>query len=99
MARRFHVQPPYPRTVRARWLVGADGANSALREGLGITRRDLGFRERWFVVDVEPADMMALDLPAGCQLCDPRRPTTHIPRVTRPRRWALSVRSTVLRLS
>ena len=75
------------RAVRARWVVGADGANSVVREALGIGRRDLGFRERWFVVDVEPADMTALDLPAGCQWCDPRRPTTHVQSGRRHRRW------------
>ena len=75
------------RAVRARWVVGADGANSLIREALGVTRRDLGFRERWFVVDVEPADMAALDLPAGCQWCDPRRPTTHVQSGLRHRRW------------
>ena len=75
------------RAVRARWVVGADGANSVVREALGIPRRDLGFQERWFVVDVEPHDMAALDLPAGCQWCDPRRPTTHVQSGMRHRRW------------
>ncbi|MGO9961426.1 MAG: FAD-dependent monooxygenase, partial [Solirubrobacteraceae bacterium] len=48
------------RAVSARWLVGADGANSVVRETSGITRRDLGFQERWLVVDAEPHDMTAL---------------------------------------
>ena len=51
------------RSIRARWVVGADGANSFVREARGIARRDLGFRERWLVVDLEPHDMDALDLP------------------------------------
>ena len=76
------------RTVRARWLVGADGANSFVRETLGIARRDLGFQERWLVVDVEPDDMSALaQLPVACQWCDPRRPTTHVQSGPRHRRW------------
>jgi 2-polyprenyl-6-methoxyphenol hydroxylase-like FAD-dependent oxidoreductase len=76
------------RTVRARWLVGADGANSFVRETVGITRRDLGFQERWLVVDAEPHDMGALaHLPIACQWCDPKRPTTHVQSGPRRRRW------------
>jgi 2-polyprenyl-6-methoxyphenol hydroxylase-like FAD-dependent oxidoreductase len=76
------------RTIRARWLVGADGANSFVRETAGIGRRDLGFKERWLVVDAEPVDMGALaKLPTACQWCDPRRPTTHVQSGPRHHRW------------
>ena len=76
------------RTVHARWIVGADGANSFVREATAVTRRDLGFQERWLVVDAEPHDMDALaDLPIACQWCDPERPTTHVQSGPRHRRW------------
>ncbi len=76
------------RTVRAGWVIGADGANSFVREATGISRRDLGFRERWLVVDAEPYDMAALaQLPIACQWCDPARPTTHVQSGPRHRRW------------
>jgi 2-polyprenyl-6-methoxyphenol hydroxylase-like FAD-dependent oxidoreductase len=76
------------RRVRARWLVGADGANSFVREASGITRRDLGFQERWLVVDAEPHDMGALaHLPIASQRCDPTRPTTIVQSGPRHRRW------------
>ena len=76
------------RTVRARWVVGADGANSFVREASGIGRRDLGFKERWLVVDAEPRDMEALArLPTACQWCDPARPATHVQCGPRHRRW------------
>ncbi len=76
------------RNVRCRWLIGADGANSFVRGAAAIAPRDLGFQERWLVVDAEPEDMSALaDLPIACQWCDPSRPTTHIQSGPRHRRW------------
>jgi len=75
------------RTVRARYAIGADGANSFVRETLGIARGDLGFQEQWLVVDVVPHDGDALDLPTACQWCDPGRPTTHVRSGATHRRW------------
>jgi 2-polyprenyl-6-methoxyphenol hydroxylase-like FAD-dependent oxidoreductase len=76
------------RTARAKWVVGADGANSFVREACGITCRDLGFRERWLVVDAEPNDMSAFaHLPIAGQWCDPARPTTQMQSGPRHRRW------------
>jgi 2-polyprenyl-6-methoxyphenol hydroxylase-like FAD-dependent oxidoreductase len=76
------------REIEARWVVGADGANSFVRESLGIDRRNLGFRERWFVVDVQPRDGFdPVALAPACQWCDPARPTTHVLGGPRHHRW------------
>jgi 3-(3-hydroxy-phenyl)propionate hydroxylase len=63
------------RTVRARYLVGCDGAWSPVREAMGVGLDDLHFDEPWLVIDAIPR--------AGCrlptinlQICDPARPTT-----------------------
>jgi 2-polyprenyl-6-methoxyphenol hydroxylase-like FAD-dependent oxidoreductase len=66
------------RTVRARYVIGADGANSFVRRSQGIAFRDLGFAEPWLVVDLRPHDVDALSyIPAPCQWCDPARPHMH----------------------
>jgi 2-polyprenyl-6-methoxyphenol hydroxylase-like FAD-dependent oxidoreductase len=66
------------RTVRARYVIGADGANSFVRDASGIAFQDQGFAERWLVIDIRPDDVDALSsIPAPCQWCDPARPHMH----------------------
>ncbi len=77
------------KTVRARYVVGADGANSFVRTAAGIGFEDQGFAESWLVVDLRPDDVEALSyLPAPCQWCDPERPHMHTRQ--RPRRTGAS---------
>jgi 2-polyprenyl-6-methoxyphenol hydroxylase-like FAD-dependent oxidoreductase len=74
-----HLEPTDElRTVRARYVIGADGANSLVRAEAGIGFHDQGFAERWLVVDLRPDDIDALShIPAPCQWCDPKRPHMH----------------------
>lgn len=73
-------------TLRGRYLVAADGANSAMRNRLGIERDDFGFNEKWLVVDARKKRDLTFDFDCG-QICDPRRPVTILPLGRRHRRW------------
>jgi 3-(3-hydroxy-phenyl)propionate hydroxylase len=71
----------------ARWLIGADGAKSTVRQIRGIGRTDLGFDQRWLVVDTTLCDP-DLELPAGTrQICSASRVTTFVEGHGNRRRW------------
>jgi 3-(3-hydroxy-phenyl)propionate hydroxylase len=73
-------------TFTGRVVLGCDGANSTIRELTGITMEDLGFTERWLVVDIKVED--DLHTWDGVeQICDPARAATFM-QVTGDRyRW------------
>jgi 2-polyprenyl-6-methoxyphenol hydroxylase-like FAD-dependent oxidoreductase len=73
-------------TVHAKYVIGADGANSLVRSTLGIEFEDLGFAFDWLVVDVKPNTAREW-APHSWQLCDPVRPTTIVPGGPGRRRW------------
>ncbi len=62
-------------SVRARYLVGCDGASSPVREAIGGALDDYQFDEPWLVIDaVLEDDARAPEV--NLQICDPARPTT-----------------------
>jgi 2-polyprenyl-6-methoxyphenol hydroxylase-like FAD-dependent oxidoreductase len=73
-------------TVRARFAIGADGANSAVRADLGIEWTDLGYFFDWLVIDVLPKPGLVVTTLAK-QVADPARPTTVVPGGPGRRRW------------
>ena len=87
-----------PDTVRSRWVIGCDGARSAVRRQLGVELDDLDFEEPWLVVDAEVNEPLHFPpfagVPHGADLqrlsvmiCDPARPATIVPGRGMHRRW------------
>jgi 2-polyprenyl-6-methoxyphenol hydroxylase-like FAD-dependent oxidoreductase len=63
--------------VRGHWLIGADGANSAVRDAVGIRSVDAGFEADWLVVDYEELEARQWDA-FVTQYCDPAQPATAV---------------------
>jgi len=72
--------------LRARYLVGCDGANSFVRRAINAPMEDHGFFFDWLIVDVRLHSPRIFD-PSNLQICDPRRPTTAVSGGPGRRRW------------
>lgn len=84
--------------VTATFVLACDGASSTIRKTLGIALDDIGFEERWLVLDAlvngpmrwPSTHTIAEEVRDGrysLMVCDPARPSTLIPGVGRHRRW------------
>jgi len=80
-----------PRTFTGSFVLGCDGANSTIRELAGITMEDLGFTERWLVVDIRAR--RPLQTWDGVeQVCDPARAATFMQIRGDRYRWEFQLR-------
>jgi len=64
------------RVLRARYLVGADGARSAIRKHVGATLTGSTYRQRWLIVDLAATRER---LRQTRVVCNPRRPLITLP--------------------
>lgn len=67
--------PDGERSVRARFIVGCDGASSLVRETIGGGLFSYDFDEPWLVIDAKLTPESRTPK-INLQLCDPARPTT-----------------------
>ena len=78
-------------TAACKYVVGCDGARSFVRGHVATDMDDLGFNERWLVVDI----ILNQDKPAlgdfTIQYCDPERPITYVRGPGLRRRWEVTL--------
>jgi 3-(3-hydroxy-phenyl)propionate hydroxylase len=77
-------------TVRARYLIGADGASSRVRSLIGLDFKGSTYAEDWLIVDAKSREGLAIDHVEF--LCDYRRPTPHMPAPGGRERWEFMLR-------
>ena len=83
--------PDGEQTIRARYLIGADGARSPVRKMAGVHFDDLRFEEAWLVVDMLVDDYSRLPT-ANLQICNPERPTTCVLMGEGRHRWEFMIK-------
>lgn len=71
--------------IRARYLVGADGASSRVRSLIGQEFQGQTYAEDWLIVDASRRENRAIDHVEF--ICDPKRPTPHMPAPGGRERW------------
>ena len=77
--------------VTADYVIGTDGAKSVVRAAMDCEWEDLGFQERWLVIDVQ-LNRPRPDLgDFTIQTCDRDRPTTYVRCPREWRRWEISL--------
>jgi 3-(3-hydroxy-phenyl)propionate hydroxylase len=77
--------------IRGRYVVGCDGARSLVRRLIGSEHKDLGFKQRWLVVDVRELRDLGLER-VSTQHCNPERPMYASATVNGMLRWEVMLK-------
>ena len=79
-------------SLKSKYLIGCDGANSFLRNEINSEMEHLGFEQRWAVIDVI-LKRKKMNLPdRTIQYCSQSRPATYCRNVGRRRRWEIALK-------
>jgi 3-(3-hydroxy-phenyl)propionate hydroxylase len=65
--------------VKAKYVIGADGTNSVIREAAGIEMRDFGLHERWLNFDMNVIAPLPEEFYKLIMIMDPKRPHMYMP--------------------
>lgn len=87
---RLRNEAGLPCSVRARYLIGADGASSKVRGLIGQDFDGHSYAEDWLIVDACGRERKAIDHVEF--ICDHRRPTPHMPAPGGRERWEFMLR-------
>lgn len=78
-------QDGHSHAVRAQYLIGADGASSRVRALIGQEFEGQTYAEDWLIVDARNRHQSAIDHIEF--ICNPQRPTPHMPAPGGRERW------------
>ena len=79
-------------SVKSKYVIGCDGANSFLRKQMKSEMENLGFEQRWAVIDLI-LKTKKTNLPdRTIQYCNSKRPATYCRNVGKRRRWEIALK-------
>ncbi|HEX5370655.1 MAG TPA: bifunctional 3-(3-hydroxy-phenyl)propionate/3-hydroxycinnamic acid hydroxylase [Dehalococcoidia bacterium] len=79
--------------IESRFLVGADGGNSFVRQALGVEYERLGIDQDWLVIDALAKRPQRPELPYLRQFCEPEQPGMTMRMGPDHRRWSFMILS------
>jgi 3-(3-hydroxy-phenyl)propionate hydroxylase len=85
------IDPTERETVTARYVIGADGTNSIVRQKSGIEWKDYGLHERWLNFDMNLKRELDDELRHLVLAMDPKRPHMYMPLGTLRQRFEFRV--------
>ena len=78
--------------LKAKYIVGCDGGRSFVRQHINSDMEDLGFKQRWVVIDVILKSLNNSLPDRTIQYCNSDRPATYCRNVGRRRRWEVALK-------
>ena len=80
--------------IKSKYLIGCDGANSITRSQMKTKMNNLGFTQKWAVIDlILKKDKKNLP-DRTIQYSNPTRPATYCRNVGKRRRWEFAIKKT-----
>lgn len=78
--------------LKAKYIVGCDGGRSFVRQHINSDMEDLGFKQKWVVIDVILKSLNNSLPDRTIQYCNSDRPATYCRNVGRRRRWEVALK-------
>ena len=78
--------------IKAKYIVGCDGGRSFVRQHINSDMEDLGFKQKWVVIDVILKSLNNSLPDRTIQYCNSDRPATYCRNVGRRRRWEVALK-------
>ena len=80
--------------IKSKYLVGCDGANSTTRSQMKTKMNNLGFTQKWAVIDLILKKNKKSLPDRTIQYSNPKRPATYCRNVGKRRRWEFAIKKT-----